>query len=148
MFSSGSELSGIGGWLVLVALGLAVSPFMIAHSVYADLHILSGDRYQAGLAANPGLAGMVLFEAVTNSMFVVAVLALNYLLYQQKRAFPTAMVVYFAAQVVWVFVDHLMAMRYTARSEWSPLLRALITAIIWIPYFRLSQRVQATFTND
>jgi hypothetical protein len=92
IFSSGDDLHGIGGWLLLSAFGLALSPFMIAHGVYADLRILYGARYQPGLTTYPALAGLVLFEAVTNSMFLAALLALNYLLYSRKRTFPMWMV--------------------------------------------------------
>jgi hypothetical protein len=148
MFSSGNDLNGIGGWLFLVAFGLAVSPFIMVHGVYTDLHILYGDRYQAGLALRPGLAGLVMFEAITNTTFLAAVVCLNYLLYKRRRGFPTAMVGYFVAQFIWVFGDHLMALRYTPHSDWMPVLRTVIAAIIWIPYFTQSQRVQATFINE
>jgi hypothetical protein len=148
MFSSGNDLNGIGGWLFLVAFGLAISPFFILHGVYADLLILYGDRYQPGLAVRPGLAGLVMFEAITNTTFLAAVVCLNVLLYQRRRAFPTAMVVYFVAQFVWVFADHLMVLRYNPRSDWTVVLRTIVATIVWIPYFTQSQRVQATFIND
>ena len=80
MFSTGSDLNGIGGWLILVAIGLAISPFIMMHGVYTDLRILTGDRYQAGLALRPGLAGLVMFEAITNTLFLAAVVCLNVLL--------------------------------------------------------------------
>jgi hypothetical protein len=87
VFSSGDDLDGIGGWLLLSAFGLAFAPFLIAHNVYGDLKVLFGARYQPGLSIHPGLAGMVMFEAVTNSLFLAAVLALNYLLYNRKKVF-------------------------------------------------------------
>jgi hypothetical protein len=148
IFSSGSDLNGIGGWLILVAFGLALSPFFILHGVYTDLHILTADRYQAGLALRPGLAGLVMLEAITNSVFLAAVVCLNILLYRRKRAFPTAMVVYFAAQIVWVLTDHLMALKYNPHSTWTGVLRTILTGVIWIPYFLHSQRVEETFVND
>jgi len=148
MFSTGSDLNGIGGWLILVAFGLAVSPFVMMHGVYADLGILFGDRYQAGLSARPGLAGLVMLEAITNTVFLAAVVCLNFFLYQRKRAFPTAMVVYFAAQIVWVLLDHLFAMRYSPHSDWMAVLRTILAGVIWIPYFLQSQRVELTFVNE
>jgi len=148
MFSTGSDLNGIGGWLVLVAIGLAVSPFVMLDGVYADLRVLTGDRYQPGLAARPGLAGLVMFESITNTLFLAAVVCLNFLLYQRKCAFPTAMVVYFSAKIVWILLDHLMALRYNPHSDWTALLRTLVAGVIWIPYFLQSQRVEATFVND
>jgi hypothetical protein len=148
VFSSGDDLHGIGGWLLLSACGLAISPFMIAHSVYTDLHILYGVQFQPGLSIHPGLAGLVLFEAVTNSMFLAAVLALNYLLYNRKRIFPASMVAFLAAQIVWVLVDHLMALHYNPHSNWTPLFRSIGAGLIWIPYFLQSQRVELTFVND
>jgi hypothetical protein len=148
MFSTGSDLNGIGGWLILVAIGLAISPFIMMHGVYTDLRILTGDRYQAGLALRPGLAGLVMFEAITNTLFLAAVVCLNVLLYQRKRVFPTAMVVYFSAQIVWVLIDHLMTLKYTPHSTWTGVLRAIVAGLIWIPYFLQSRRVEVTFVHE
>jgi hypothetical protein len=147
MFSTAGNLNGIGGWLILVALGLAVSPFLILRVVFADFRILNSIQFQTALDLHPGLASLVLFEAITDTLFIVAAIGLNILLYRKKKAFPTCMVIYFAAQIVWVLTDHLLAMRFNSHSAWTGFTRAVIAALIWIPYFLRSERVRDTFVN-
>src|SRR3974390_3069678 len=54
----------IGGWLIPVALGLAISPLLHLHGVYTNLTYLWGSRYQVILKAMPNLPVILLYEAV------------------------------------------------------------------------------------
>lgn len=147
-FSLGRNFNQIGGWLFLVAAGLVIWPFMILRDVFSDLVILYGDRFQPALAARPGLAGLVMLEAVTNTVFLAAFVFLNVLFYKRKRNYPNAMTACFVAQFVWMFADHLMALHYHMNSDWMVVLRKLIVVVIWILYLAQSRRVQATFVNE
>lgn len=148
MFSStDSDLVGIGGWLILPAIGLAVSPFSFAYGIYVDLRFLVSSQYQAGLAARPGLAGVLMFEAVNNSMLFLATILLNILFYRKKRAFPGYMMAYLGGQFLLGLADQLMAMRLTPHTDWTQVMRGLVGCAIWIPYFLQSRRVEVTFVN-
>jgi Protein of unknown function (DUF2569) len=147
MFSFGSDLNGIGGWLILPCIGLAVSPFTFMHGIYTDLHVMFGNYFQSALTARPALAALIMFEAVNNSVLFATAIFLNMLLYRKKKSFPTLMVIYLAANLALGLTDHLFAVRFFPGSSWAGIARGFVGAAIWIPYFLQSQRVKETFVN-
>jgi Protein of unknown function (DUF2569) len=146
-FAIETDLSGIGGWLILTVIGLAVAPFLSIRALYTDLAILFGARFQAGLSSHPLLAGLVLFESATNSIFLVTQIVLNLMLYRRKRAFPAWMITYLAANVILSLFDHLWTIHYEHSSGWMSVARSFVAAAIWIPYFLRSRRVKLTFVQ-
>ncbi len=146
-FSTGSDLEGIGGWLILVALGLAVAPFNLLKGIYADLRILYSPQYQVGLSMKPGLASLILFEAVSNSVFFLALIVLNFFFYRKKKAFPGWMITYLAFNCAVILLDHVAVLRYNHSSQMLTVVRSLVVSLVWIPYYLRSERVKATFVN-
>jgi hypothetical protein len=147
MFSTGSDLEGIGGWLILVAIGLGVAPFILFKGIYSDLLVLYGDQFQVGLSQKPGLAALVLFESVSNSIFLIAMLSLNVLFYRKKRAFPGWMIAYLAINSALILIDNIFALRYSPQAQMSGVIRTVVVSLIWIPYYLHSERVKVTFVN-
>lgn len=147
MFATGTDLEGIGGWLILVAVGLGIGPLVSLSGVIRDLLMLYGAKYQNVLAARPGIAGLVLYEAVTNSIFLVALVALNILFYKKKRSFPSLMITFLASQLAFVLIDHLAARALQPSTGLAGVFRSLAGAVIWIPYYLRSERVKATFIH-
>lgn len=146
-FSTGSDLEGIGGWLILVALGLAAGPFLLVRGIYTDLHFLYGGQFQSGLARYPGLVALILFEAVSNSIFLLGLIALNFLFYRKKRTFPGWMITYLAFNCSIILIDHLGALRYSPHTASTALVRSIVGVLIWIPYYLRSERVKVTFVH-
>jgi len=147
LFTTGTDLEGIGGWLILVAVGLGIGPLVSLSGVIRDLLMLYGEKYQNVLAARPGLAGLILYEAATNSIFLVALATLNYLFYQKKKSFPALMITFLASQLAFVLIDHLAARALQPSTSLAGVLRSLVGAVIWIPYYLRSERVKATFVH-
>jgi hypothetical protein len=146
-FSMGSNLEGIGGWLILVAIGLCIAPFRSIHGIYAALHVLYGSQYQHWLSLHPGEAGLILFEAATNTLFLIALVTLNFLFYRKKKSFPGLMVTFFASQLALILIDHLVAAHFNPHSSLAALITNALAAAIWIPYYVRSERVKATFVQ-
>jgi hypothetical protein len=140
-------LNGIGGWLILPVIGLALAPFFYIHGIYADFHVLYGSRFQTSLDTRPGLVALIYFELINNSVFIAASIGLNLLLYKKRRIFPTYMCIYLLAQFLFVLADHLMALRFNPDSSWAMAQRAFFTCVVWVSYFVRSKRVEATFTR-
>jgi hypothetical protein len=138
-------LTGIGGWLILQAIGLAVAPFVILGGIFIDCKALFGSL--AALAGRPGLEVLILFEAITNLLFFAALICLNVLFYKKKKAFPACMITFFVAQFVFLLADHLMAARFPPSPVPVAVIRSFVVCAIWIPYYLNSRRVGLTFVN-
>jgi Protein of unknown function (DUF2569) len=147
MFATRADLEGIGGWLIFIAIGLAISPFSCLHGVYRDLGILYGSRYQPILTARRGFAGLILYEAVTNTIFFLATVVLNFLLYRKKKLFPGLMIMYTTGHFLSTLIDHFAARELNSSTSPAAVERGLLAAMIWIPYFLRLERVKSTFVN-
>jgi hypothetical protein len=142
-----TELKGIGGWLVLTVTALALGPLFALHGIYKTLHVLYGSGFQATLAARPGLAVLILFEASTNAVFLFALIGLNVLFYKTRRSFPRWMITFLIAAFFITLTDHLFAMYFHPAARWTAVFQRLVAALIWVPYFLQSRRVQQTFVD-
>ena len=142
------SLTGIGGWLILVAINLVLGAFYTVYAILSDLNALYNPRFQLYLNSRHGVATLVLFEAATNTIFLLALVVLNVLFYQRKRVFPKLMIAYLAARLVLIAGDHVVAlsMHLHVTSSFT-VARAFIYTVIWIPYFINSIRVEQTFTR-
>lgn len=141
-----TDLKGIGGWLILQAIGLAIAPLMSLQGVFTDLRILNGAAYQPGLHAKPELALLILFEASTNVIMFLALIGLNVLFYRTRRAFPRWIITFLVGAFLVTLCDHLWAVQFLP-TNWTAVLQRLVAAAIWIPYFLQSRRVQQTFVH-
>jgi hypothetical protein len=146
-FTTLGDLEGIGGWLILAAIGLGISPLSYIHGTYVTLHVLYGSQFQFRFATHPGLAALILYEAVTNSFFLIAVLALNYLFYCKKKQFPSLMITFLALHLILILIDHVVTLHFHPRSSVVNVLSSILGAAIWIPYYLVSERVKATFVR-
>jgi Protein of unknown function (DUF2569) len=147
------HLEGIGGWLIMMAIGLVLAPFVIlTNTVSTNVRILTTQRYQQFLEGHPALHGMILFEIITNFIFVAVLAGLNYLFFKKKRSFPTFMILYLAFQLVVTIADTVLAyVVLPSVASSSPsivrLLRSILPVCLWIPYLLRSRRVKVTFVE-
>ena len=152
LLDSDRHLEGISGWLILVAIGLVLSPLIIlGRTLSVNLPLLTNASYHDFLAAHPALEGMIAFEIATNLIFVAILVALNFLFFTRKKAFPTYMILYLALQLVILVGDAIAARALipSARSgeSYQAILRSLLAACVWIPYLLVSRRVKVTFVQ-
>jgi hypothetical protein len=145
--SADRGLTGIGGWLILPAIGLALNPFIALFGLAVGLLLLFGSEGQIALAHKPGLEPVILFEIFTNIVFLTMLIVLNIFFYQKKKAFPTCMIIFLGTQFVFLLADHLMAAPLNPHSSPATVIRSLVVCAIWIPYFLRSRRVELTFVN-
>jgi hypothetical protein len=136
-----------GGWLIPVALSLAISPLLHLRGVCTNLAYLCSSRYQAILAAMPSLPGILIYETVTNATFLVAMIGLNVLFYQKRKAFPGLMIAYLAGQIVPVVIDELLVQGFKPAAGLAVFWGSILPAMILIPYYLRSERVKLTFVN-
>jgi DNA-directed RNA polymerase subunit RPC12/RpoP len=130
---------GIGGWLILPIIHL----FGVA--------VTSGLMCIVLLSADTGAYG--LFFAFANAVFAVAAVLLLMRLFLMSRELPKLMIYFYLGIAAFSFIDLLWTSSAITGSSLvadivvGNLLRNLLFAAIWVPYFSASRRVQNTFTR-
>lgn len=66
MFDSDPYVRGIGGWLVLVLLGLIAGPFILGKDIWKDYRSLTGPNHWLISLRLPGLPAVIGFELFAN----------------------------------------------------------------------------------
>jgi hypothetical protein len=149
-------VSGIGGWLYLVAVGLCLTPIRLGAEIVRGLRPLDPATWQVVTtpgtrAYHPLFGPLIVGELVANAALLVWAIVLLYLFFTKRRAFPGAMIVFLIVRVVIQVGDILVARMIPAAaatigpSVYGALAGNLLVVLIWVPYFIKSRRVAATF---
>ena len=156
---SQDELKGLGGWLILVGLGVVVAPFrMLFNTLPAYEPLLQSDIWHAltspdSAAYHPLWGPLLIGEIAVNSAIFLASLYLIYLFFAKHRWFPSAYIGIVMFSLVFIPADAwLVSIVLPEEPMFDPettkeFVRTLIGAVIWIPYMLVSKRVKATFTE-
>jgi len=149
---------GLGGWLILVGIGLIISPIRIAAIEFTILGLFFDGTWSAISNStsefyNPMLAAIIPLEFVLNLAFVFGFIFLIYLFFTKSDIFPRWFITIYAANLAFIFLD---AVVVKVAVPDQPLLdpettkefaRSLVACAVWIPYMLKSKRVEATFVN-
>jgi len=150
---------GLGGWLILVAIGLVIAPLRMTALTVTDLvPIITGGYWSAltdptSPTYHPLWAPLLILEGVGNTVFSVFAAILLVLFFQRSRRFPGLMVAYLVSSLLFVTADYFVAELIpvvAAQDDVNStreLGRAAVASLIWIPYFRRSRRVRNTFVE-
>jgi hypothetical protein len=151
-----NEYSQIGGWLVLLCLGLILTPLYtmvtLVKGNFTNVHqwkMLVDTSYAD---YNPVLGGFVLFEFMTELAFFAFSILVLILFLKRRSSTPhllSALYIFNVVYIVATAISGSFLELYTAsetRSNINDILRALLIACIWIPYLFLSERSKQTFT--
>lgn len=127
------NLSGIGGWLLLPALAIVITP---ASFVSKNLEVFATAR-------NFGGSVVVNCPAMMVSITILSCLALvAYLFFKKKAVAPVCFILYILTSfLLWTVHD-----TFAAQCK-APVIANLFTSFVLIPYFVFSNRVKLTFTN-
>jgi len=149
---------GLGGWLILVAIGLIISPLRIAAMEFTILSVLLDGTWgllsnSASEFYNPALAAIIPIEFIVNLAFVFGFVFLIYLFFTKSSNFPRWYIGVYLANLIVIILDA-VAVKIAVPEQ--PLFdpetvkefaRSLVACVVWIPYMLQSKRVQATFVN-
>lgn len=150
--SADRGLTGIGGWLILVSIRLATAPlFFLRSLLMVHFPYITSGKHDTYLSAHPANMALIAFEATLGSVFLLLLIALNYLFYRKRKSFPSLMILYIATQVAYLLINHLSLValypNLSHAKDTLNLIGAVISSAIWIPYFLRSRRVELTFVN-
>lgn len=136
------KLVGIGGWLVLPAIGLVLGP------AFAGILLIAGLREPVlEIASYGGLGDIFALELVLIIGLIVLAVYAATLFFRRRWNAPRTVIVLLVVGLVVSGV--LVAFGFVAGPQVLRLIFGILAvgAAIWIPYFRVSKRVQATFVN-
>ena len=157
--AEGKSLEGLGGWLVLVGLGIIVAPLRIIGLLFPIYYeIFSNGSWE--LLTTPGTdaynslwAPIIYGEIAINGALVVAWIFVGYLFFSKKKVFPKWFIGMLLFTLVFIVVDA-FAIKLVLPNEpvFDPdtvkeLGRTIIGSLIWVPYMLVSKRVKATFVK-
>jgi len=157
------ELEGIGGWLILVAIGLISRPFValaglvsifspyVSNPQIWQFFTEPGGRYYSA-AWQP----IFLFEVSFNTALIVFSVLLLVMFFSRQKTFPLTFVILLAVIVLAGLADFTMIslvpkeglpaeMQSEMNTGLRDVARNIFAALIWIPYMLVSKRVKATF---
>ncbi|HEX9949551.1 MAG TPA: DUF2569 domain-containing protein [Thermodesulfobacteriota bacterium] len=147
----------IGGWLILVAIGLIFTPIRLLVVLFKDLlPALSADTWSrlttpGTEAYHPLWAPLLLFEIIGNCLFILFPIIIAIFFFQKRRFVPRLVIMLLLSNLVFVAIDYFAAdlIPFVAAQEdigsLIELIRVFIGCVIWVPYFLVSKRVKATF---
>jgi hypothetical protein len=152
------NLKGLGGWLILVLLGLAYMGYS-----YGSLALQSIKYFTDGTVENAsmiqGYAGALGFEIVMQIILFIFILYLLFLFIKKNNKFTKFFIIFAIANIIFIALDtYILAFALNYPTEeikqsmqgaisdgWTQLSRAVVYAVVWIWYMRVSKRVKLTF---
>jgi len=149
----------LGGWLIVVGVGLFAAPLRIVVQTLASfLPIFQDNTWElistpGSSAYQPWLASIIMLELVLNCALILASIALIVLFFSKRRIFPKLFVWVTASSVGFIILDAVIAFliepskAFLNKDSSIEIARALLPALVWIPYMLVSRRVRATFVN-
>jgi hypothetical protein len=153
------KLEGLGGWLVLVGLGIVISPLRIIGTIFPLYSkMLSNGSWEAlttpGTEAyNPLWAPILYGEMTINGGLLLAWIFIAVLFFSKKKVFPKCYIGILLFTLIFVFID-VLAIASVLPNEpvfdvetTRNLSSSLIACVIWVPYMLVSKRVKATFVR-
>lgn len=157
--SGEKELKGLGGWLILVGIGVVIGPIRLL-AVFIPLYFpMFSDGTWAALTTpssavyTPYFGAMLIAEMCFNSLMLLACLFLVFLFFTKNHLFPKVYIGIIAASLIFIPLDAwVVTAVFPDQSMFDPdtlkeFGRTLIAAVIWVPYMLVSKRVKATFVE-
>lgn len=153
------QLEGLGGWLILVGLGIVLSPLIIIGTVFPMYSkVFSNGLW--GILTTPGstayhpmLALLIIVEIVVNIGLVITWIITAIYFFSKKKGFPKLFIALILFNLAFVLVDAVAAKTVLPgeplfnEETTQQFGRIIITALIWIPYMLRSKRVKKTFIH-
>jgi transglutaminase-like putative cysteine protease len=153
------QFVGIAGWLLLPAFSLCVRPFIIlkvlieGRSAYFDETVWASYMTPELSSYQPALGVLLAFEVTGNLTVLMLSLLTAWFFFRRRRQAPLLFIALLGVTPVVGFVSFAFGqyVELPDRSGFDEALKSaiqgVVAALIWIPYFKTSRRVKATFTR-
>lgn len=147
----------IGGWLILVGIGVVLSPIQLLISSVISFFPLFSDGSWAALTTitsvyyHPLWGPLLLGELIFNFGKTLILIYMAYLFFSRDYLFPIFYIAVIVATLIFIPLDAwLVKIILPYEPMFDPetsrnFFTTLIGGMIWIPYLLFSQRAKATF---
>lgn len=154
-----NELNGLGGWLILVGIGVVIGPISLLLALIPAYQPIFEDGTWEALTTKgseiytPYFSSLLVSEIAFNTLLVGASVYLIYLFFSKHYLFPKLYICIMAASLIFIPLDAWLVVQvFPDEPMFDPETtqdfgRSILTALIWIPYMLLSKRVRATFVQ-
>lgn len=149
--------SGLGGWLVIVAIGVVITPFHLAYGILQAYPGIFRDGTWTALtdpvspSYHPLWAPVLLTEITINVIFFAVSVLLLILFFRRSWRFPKLYIVFLASHLAFAIADS-FSMSIVLPQQPADVLemardnfKSFVATMIWIPYMMVSRRVKNTF---
>lgn len=152
-------VSGLGGWLILIQIGLFLTIVLLAVQLIQQIvPIFTTETWELLTSKqsdyyHPLWGPVLIFELVYNVLFLLFSLYTVFAFYSKKAILPRLMIIFYSVSLVVGIIDYLLLLQIPMASELEDgssmreIAKSVLTCAIWIPYFIKSVRVRNTFVN-
>ena len=149
--------TGIGGWLILLAIGICLSPLLVIKGISESLRVLSAENWDAittpgSPAYHPLFGSLVIAELLVQATLLVGSVVALVFFFRKSPRFPAFMIGLMIAGVAYMVIDTIAASLIIPPAYAGPLgqqlaemARVVIPTLIWVAYLARSKRVRNTF---
>lgn len=146
----GSKKLSIGGWLVLPAIGLVLTPFVLISQIFSEDYFNKGIWEGFSLAGynNAGALNAYLgFELFYNILLFNFSILLILLFFKKRSSLPKLMTIFYGINLTMILFGSFVLNQSGIDDPTfgAEIFKAILSAGIWIPYFLVSKRVKETF---
>ncbi len=152
------ELTGLGGWLILVGIGVILSPITLLVDGYALLEFFKEGGIDllsdpTSEIYHPSLLYFIYAECVVNVVLLICSVYAVYLYFSKHFRFPKfyigLMIGYLLILLIDCMVSDYLVPQETAFDDETiiELAKSALRCVIWVPYLLLSVRVKNTFVQ-
>jgi transglutaminase-like putative cysteine protease len=149
-------LTGIAGWMLLLAIGLCLTPLRIAIDMAEIVDATSLDHWArvatpGGENFHPLWGPLLLFELIGNLFFLVLSVLLLVLLFGKRSSFPRFAMACILGNLAFVLSDAWLSTQVPGITQepgdWALVARSSISGLLWSAYLWRSRRVGSTFVR-
>lgn len=153
------KLEGLGGWLILVGIGIIFSPIRTIIQILPLYTGMFSDGSWEILTTpgsevyNPLWAPILISEMAINTALILAWGYIAFLFFSKKAIFPK----YYIGILIFAFlfiIADAFSIKFLMPNEpvFDPdtikeAMRTAVAILIWVPYMLVSKRVKATFVK-
>jgi hypothetical protein len=147
----------IGGWLILIAISLIVTPLTLIYNLISTTAFFDKKTieiiFSSDVSNSIAWAVIVIFELIYNVSLIVFVGLLLFLFFKKRTILPRLIIYFYALSATVSFADYYLMKRFVNidladGNTSTAVMRSVLVACIWIPYFLFSKRVKNTFVVE